>query len=123
MDIMDRHAAKTCLVTAAIALAIAGAPAAARADVLYYGGDPTVFLRSGGTNYYLGVYNEYNQNNFDDYKNYDNFTVPSGQTWSVSGMFVDIGALSAPTSANWEIRTGVTGSSLGTLLASGTSSG
>lgn len=56
---------------------------------------------------------------------YDNFTGPSSGSWNVTGLFSDnlmaAGLNTAITSANWEIRTGVSEGNGGTLLFSGTS--
>lgn len=92
---------------------------AARATTLFYGGDPEYFAPPFSYGGPAGA------NAFENDQAYEHFAVPAGQTWSVTGLFANIGDydLSAnPTPlANWYIRTGVTTASLGTLVASGTS--
>ncbi len=56
---------------------------------------------------------------------YSPFTVPAGQTWSVTGLFINTIAYPTaldPVATPWEIRTGIakSGGSGGTLVASGT---
>ena len=56
---------------------------------------------------------------------YSPFTVPAGQTWNVTGLFINTIAYPTaldPTATPWEIRTGIpkSGGSGGTLVASGT---
>jgi hypothetical protein len=52
---------------------------------------------------------------------YDNFTVPVGQVWSIASVFSDdqISYSGTPTSATWQIRSGVSSGNGGTLVASG----
>ena len=52
---------------------------------------------------------------------YDDFIVPAGQTWSVTGLFGNFAMDSTTSSAYWEIRSGVAAGIGGTLLDSGTS--
>lgn len=54
---------------------------------------------------------------------YDDFVVPAGQSWSLTSLFTDdqVGFAAAPTTATWEIRSGVSGGNGGTLVASGDS--
>ncbi|HXE54958.1 MAG TPA: hypothetical protein VN541_18195 [Tepidisphaeraceae bacterium] len=92
---------------------------AARADLLYYGGDGDPPLA------------QLNQKNFtspDDFQ-YDDFEVPAGQQWSMASLFGTIvynnathGPLNSPVSAQayYEIRTGVSAGNGGSLLFSGT---
>ena len=92
---------------------------AARATTLFYGGDPGFFIPGYAYGGYGGA------TTYDNYQAYEQFAVPAGTTWSVTGLFANIGVYdyaSNPTPlANWYIRTGVTATSLGTLVASGTS--
>lgn len=92
----------------------------ARAEVLFYGGDYNpVFWYSDS----LSNENDASVHG-DPYGSavYQNFVVPDGQTWNVSALFSnDIMTLS-PTSAYWEVRTGVSEGNGGTLLASGAGS-
>jgi hypothetical protein len=55
---------------------------------------------------------------------YDDFVVPNGQTWTVTGLFSNDqqGYYVAPTTATWEIRTGMSSGDGGTLVAGGDSS-
>lgn len=108
---------KSLIVAAAIAATLAAAPAHATMTTLFYGGDTSYFYQ----NYSYALYSEANANTGANYQAYDDFTVPVGQNWTVGGMFAHIGdpGDSASLSANWFIRTGVTTSSLGTLVASG----
>lgn len=89
----------------------------AHADILFYGGDfnPSFWysdsLSNESDSYVYG----------DPYGSavYQNFVVPAGQTWNVTALFSnDIMTLS-PTSAYWDIRTGLSEGSGGNLLASG----
>lgn len=53
---------------------------------------------------------------------YDNFVVPAGTTWTITGAFsTDLMNYTGVTDAYWEIRSGVSAGNGGTLLASGTS--
>ena len=85
------------------------------ASTLYYGGD------SGPTD--ITVSNEENTT-VADARVYDNFTVPNGQAWNVSGLFSNdslSNGLTTITQALWEIRTGVSEGNGGALLFSGMS--
>lgn len=53
---------------------------------------------------------------------YQNFIIPSGQTWNISGLFSNDIMFLSPPNAYWEIRSGVSEGNGGTLLASGTGS-
>ena len=79
--------------------------------VLYYGGD---------CDHRNGLTNEFNTF-IADAQTYDNFTVPDGQTWKITGMFShDYLNFTGVSGANWEIRQGITDGDGGTLIASGT---
>ncbi len=89
----------------------------ARADILFYGGDfnPSFWYSDSLAN----------ENDAAVYGNpygsavYQNFVIAAGQTWNVTALFSnDIMTLS-PTSAYWEIRTGLSEGNGGSLLASG----
>jgi len=51
---------------------------------------------------------------------YQNFIIPAGQTWNVTGLFTNNLSQLTPTSGYWEIRSGVSEGNGGTLIASGT---
>jgi hypothetical protein len=54
---------------------------------------------------------------------YSNFQVPTGQTWNVTGLLVNVLSVTgggSPELAYWEIRQGVSSGNGGTLVASGT---
>jgi hypothetical protein len=53
---------------------------------------------------------------------YDDFNVPSGQMWNVTGLFSNDLANTVITGADWEIRQGISEGNAGTLIASGTTS-
>jgi hypothetical protein len=103
-----------------LAILIAGvAPRLSRAGVLYYGGD-------GSSS--LALLNQKDFTSPDDYQ-YDDFTVPAGQQWSVTSLSGTIvynnathGPLNTPLSmqAYYEIRSGVSAGNGGTLLFSST---
>src|ERR1700730_18564493 len=87
--------------------------------ILWYNGD--FDGRNGGANQYEG---QFGAGQFSSV--YDNFTGPgSGQSWNVSALFsnniMDPGLLGQITSANYQIRTGVSAGNGGTLLFSGVS--
>jgi hypothetical protein len=91
----------------------------AEAAVLYYGGDPSQFMPG----YYYAAYNELNPSG-DSFLDFDNFTVPTGHTWTVTGLFEQMSLVNPanpPVTVNWQIRTGLTMASMGTLLAGGQS--
>ena len=54
---------------------------------------------------------------------FQNFVIPTGQTWDIEGLFTNNLSQLTPSSAYWEIRSGVSEGNGGTLLASGTASG
>ncbi len=90
----------------------------AYADTLYYGGDPSQFIPGS---YYVA---ENVINSGIDIEVYDDFTIPVGQTWTITGFFAQIGNPDSRTPvplAHWDVRTGMTSSSEGTELTSGTS--
>ena len=90
----------------------------ARAETLFYGGDTSYFFQ----NFAWGAYNDGNALLGDNFQAYDDFTVPVGKSWTITGIFANIGdpAYSTSLAANWFVRTGMTATSLGTLAASGT---
>ena len=51
---------------------------------------------------------------------YDDFIVPAGQTWVVNSVWSDDLMSTTVSSAEWEIRSGVSAGNGGTLIASGT---
>ncbi len=51
---------------------------------------------------------------------YQNFFVPTGQNWTVTGLFSNDLMDLNPSTAYWEIRSGMSGGNGGTLIASGT---
>src|SRR5262245_13613281 len=80
-------------------------------DVLYYG---------GACDHRYGLDNEFNTF-IADAQTYDNFTVPAGHTWKVTGLFGhDYLNFTGVTKANWEIRQDITDGYGGTVIASGT---
>ena len=103
------------LLLAAVAVMALGSVSAANASsTLYYGGD----LDPNNPNV-NGLANE-NDGIVNGAATYDNFTV-SGGTWHVTGLFTnDLSGLNV-TSADWEIRSGVSEGNGGTLLFSGSS--
>ena len=110
---------KWCAILLAASAIVGGSDQAARASTLFYGGDPSDLFPGYAWGGYGGA------NGYDNYQAYEQFAIPVGTTWSVTGLFANIGIVdyaSNPTPiANWYIRTGVTATSLGTLLASGSS--
>ncbi len=54
---------------------------------------------------------------------FQNFVIGSGTTWNVTGLFTNNLSQLNPTSAYWEVRTGVSEGNGGTLIASGTAKG
>jgi hypothetical protein len=113
--------AMRCPILIAVGVFLGCSDHGARATTLFYGGDPGYIF--AGQPYTWDGYG--GANTLDDYQAYEQFAVPAGMTWSVTGLFANIGVVdyaSNPTPlANWYIRTGVTATSLGTLVASGTS--
>ncbi|RIK65440.1 MAG: hypothetical protein DCC64_02040, partial [Planctomycetota bacterium] len=82
-------------------------------SVLFYGGDwDTVDGTVNGRGFALP----------NDVFVYEDFTVPAGQTWTVSQLFSNnlLNTPSAINQADWEIRTGVAVGTGGTLVSSGT---
>ncbi len=67
-----------------------------------------------------GLTNEVNSVSGITSYTYDNFIVPAGQTWDVTGLFSNNLASSTWTSAFWDIRQGVSAGNGGTDIASGT---
>ncbi len=89
---------------------------------LFYGGDFDISSPAADTfaneNIYPGSFETLSQI-------YSPFTVPAGQTWNVTGLFINTIAYPTaldPAATPWEIRTGIpkAGGSGGTLVASGT---
>jgi hypothetical protein len=89
------------------------------ATILSYGGDPSPVT----TGTWDGFYNVQSTLNFAD-QIYGNFTIPVGETWRITAVYGQIGdpdpAAQTPL-ANWDIRTGMSTSSMGTDVAHGTS--
>ena len=90
----------------------------AHADILFYGGD--FDMNNPNANAIA------NENDAIVYGNpygaaaYQNFIVPAGQSWNVTGLFSNNLMTLHPPNAYWEIRTGVSEGHGGTLRASGT---
>lgn len=89
---------------------------------LFYGGDFDINSPAADTfaneNIYPGGFETLSQI-------YSPFTVPAGQTWSVTGLFINTIAYPTaldPVATPWEIRTGIphSGGNGGTLVANGT---
>jgi hypothetical protein len=92
----------------------------AHADILFYGGDfNPMFWYSDS----LSSENDAAVHG-DPYGSavYQNFIIPSGQAWNVTGLFSNDIMTLTPTSAYWEIRTSVSEGNGGALLASGAGS-
>ena len=101
------------LMLAAVAVMVLGSVSAANAaTTLYYGGD--IDPGNGNAN---GLANE-NDGIVSGAATYDNFTV-SGGTWHVTSLFTNNLTGLNITSANWEIRSGVSEGNGGALLFSG----
>jgi hypothetical protein len=105
-----------CLVGAVFASPCSAAP------ILWYNGDPAYNYSFG----FPGASNEYYSTAIR-MQAYDNFIVPSGQTWTVQGLFARHAIISGVnltnlTQAKWEIRSGLSSGNPGTLIASGISS-
>ena len=82
-------------------------------SVLFYGGDwDTVDGTVNGRGFALP----------NDVFVYEDFTVPAGQTWTVTQLFSNnlLDTPSAINQSDWEIRTGVAAGTGGTLVSSGT---
>jgi hypothetical protein len=60
---------------------------------------------------------------FDTALVFDDFVVPAGHTWTVSSLYSydQVSYYTAPTTATWQIRSGVSAGNGGTLVASGDS--
>lgn len=104
------------MIAAALAFA-AMAAAPSQAAVLYYGGDASQFYPGA----YYAAYNELNVSG-DSIQVFDSFDVPTGHTWTVTGLFEQFALFNPahpPTTVTWQIRTGVTSATFGTLVASG----
>jgi hypothetical protein len=78
-------------------------------NALYYTGD---------CNHINGLASEFNSL-VSDARTYDNFQVPDGQYWRVTSLFAHDYISYTTTTANWEIRQGITNGNGGTLLYSG----
>jgi hypothetical protein len=92
------------------------AAATGRATTLWYDGDGSSTPGGGG-----GTANE-EDTSASQSNIYDDFIVPAGQTWTISSVFSnDLMNFTGITSADWEIREGLSAGNSGTLLASGTS--
>jgi PEP-CTERM motif len=95
-------------------------PVFAQADVLFYGGDfnPSFWYSDS-----LSNENDASVHG-DPYGSavYQNFVIPAGQTWNVTALFSNDIMTMTPTSAYWEIRTGMSEGNGGRLLASGAGS-
>jgi hypothetical protein len=88
-------------------------------DVLFYGGDPDQFIPG----YYDESYDGDAGSNYND-RVYEDFTVPAGQTWTVTGMYGQFSNPSYPAIdmlGQWEFRTGMSVGDYGTLITSGVS--
>lgn len=104
---------KKWILAAAAVMALSSVSVANAATTLYYGGD--FDPGNGNAN---GLANE-NDGIVNGAATYDNFTV-SGGAWHVTSLFTNdlVSGLNI-TSANWEIRSGVSQGNGGTLLFSG----
>ncbi|HEV7300747.1 MAG TPA: hypothetical protein VGN72_15380 [Tepidisphaeraceae bacterium] len=90
------------------------------AAVLFYGGDVSKATFQGHAPNY-----ESPANYFD--RNYNAFTVPASQTWTVQGLFANIvvqdgESVGAITQGRFDIRQGMSAGNGGTVIASGTTS-
>jgi len=104
----------------AIALASATLPtSSARAAVLWYNGDNNNV--DAATNAAKVPINVGGNFFFSTTLVYNDFIVPVGQTWSITSVFSNdqIAFGAAPTAATWEIRSGLSAGSGGTLVANG----
>ncbi len=101
----------------AMGLIVLACASPARADILFYGGDFAPNNQNAN-----GLANETDAivgGSPTGASTYQNFVV-TGQPWTVQGLFSNNLLGFAPTSAYWEIRTGVSAGNGGTLIASGT---
>lgn len=95
-------------IATALMVAILQGGQAARADgALWYNGN------SDGRDGYN------NQTGTPDGYVYDNFVVPAGYTWTLSSVYSNDLLSVTPSTAHWEIRSGVSAGNGGTLLYSG----
>jgi len=85
----------------------------ASADTLAYQGD---LVR------HMALINEINSSEGVMAYTYDNFIVPAGQTWDITGLFSNNLSRVSWQSAFWDIRSGVSAGDGGVDIASGTSS-
>ena len=90
-----------------MAASLRGGRAARAAGALWYNGD------SDGRDGYV------NQTGSPDGYVYDNFVVPAGQSWTITSVYSNDLLAVNPTTAHWEIRSGVSAGVGGTLLDSG----
>lgn len=103
-------------------LAAVASTAHAASTTLFYGGD---FTTGAPTNYgYSTIYQSNGSPNGDYFRQYQQFSVPGGNLWSVGGLFTNVVTDNIPaaqlTQARYEIRQGVSAGNGGTLLFSGT---
>jgi hypothetical protein len=95
-----------------------GSPSLA-APILWYNGEPDYSY-----SFLISInHNEYYSSSID-LQIYDNFTVPSGQTWTIQELFARHRFMTGVnltnlTHAEWEIRSGLSSGNPGTLIASG----
>jgi hypothetical protein len=103
---------------------------AARAALLALVLNTTVIAQAppggyGGTLWYNGDFNGINglanerNTAVTQAATYDDFNVPAGQMWIVTGVFSHNLENTVVTAADWEIRTGISEGNAGTLIASG----
>lgn len=106
----------TSLLTCAVIATTIVSARVSRADVLFYGGDWYGNGTGSGTTTHID--NSSMQANF-----YQNFVVPTGQTWTISSLFsnnlVDPPPTAGFTGADWTIRAGMSTGDGGTIIASG----
>jgi hypothetical protein len=104
------------LLFSAVALLVVGFTNA-RADILFYGGD----INPNDANS-SGLANE--RDAIVDYaRTYQNFVVPVGQTWTITGLFSNNLSQLNPTQGDWTIRTGVSVGNGGTIVAGSAQTG
>ncbi len=104
-----------CVLSLLVILMCVGA--SARAEILFYGGDfnPSFWYSDSLSNENDAAVHG------DPYGSavYQNFAIPASQTWNVAALFSNDIMTISPTSAYWEIRTGIAEGDGGELLASG----
>ena len=105
--IMKVRISRIILAAMLVTATIQGGQAARAGSTIWYNGD------SDGRD---GIVN---QTGTPDGLVYDNFIVPTGQTWTINSVFSNDLLAFAPTTASWEIRSGVSAGDGGTLVASG----